>query len=210
MYIVIRWFKFGEPYTTIDCPTTPAHFPQYSVNSHCQLRSTLVLIRKKRNMNCQPCIFWTTYCTSTVAPNFKGSFCPLQMEETTAPNISEDKPLFFLFQGISLGEGCLLLTKIDKEGGHGLVPGHVNQASAQTEMWEYQQCVLHNTVDVADVLLGKRVEKHWNNRRTSWNRNVLEVLTIYRSGQTFLQLFILASKVVKFPSCSNDISHRLY
>lgn len=47
------------------------------------------------------------------------------------------------------------LTKTAEEGGHCLVLGHVNQPSAQTEMWEYQQHLLHYVVDAGDVLLRK-------------------------------------------------------
>lgn len=47
------------------------------------------------------------------------------------------------------------LTKTAEERCHGLVRGHVDQPSAQTEMWENQQHLLHYIVDVGDILLKK-------------------------------------------------------
>lgn len=52
----------------------------------------------------------------------------------------------------------VLLTETDKEGGHCLVLGHVDQPSPQTEMWEYQQHLLHYVVDLGDIL--------WRSNRT--------------------------------------------
>lgn len=51
-----------------------------------------------------------------------------------------------------------LLTKSDKEGSHCLVLRHVYQPSAQTEMWEYQQHLLHDVIDVGDILQGKHTQ----------------------------------------------------
>lgn len=57
------------------------------------------------------------------------------------------------------GWSGLLLTKTDEEGGHRLVLGHVDHPSAQAEMWENQQHLLHNIVDAGDVLLGRKQRK---------------------------------------------------
>lgn len=54
------------------------------------------------------------------------------------------------------------LTKTAEEGVHGLVLGHVNQPSAQTEMREYQQHLLHDVVDAGDILLR---ETHTNTHK---------------------------------------------
>lgn len=51
------------------------------------------------------------------------------------------------------------LTKTAEERCHGLVRGHVDQPSAQTKMWEYQQHLLHYIVDVGDILLKKHIHK---------------------------------------------------
>lgn len=48
-----------------------------------------------------------------------------------------------------------LLTKTAEEGGHRLVLGHVDQPSAQTEVWKNHQHLLHYVVDAGDVLLRK-------------------------------------------------------
>lgn len=45
-----------------------------------------------------------------------------------------------------------VLTEAEEEGGHGLVPGHVDQPPAQTEVGEDQQHLLHDVVDAGDVL----------------------------------------------------------
>lgn len=55
-----------------------------------------------------------------------------------------------LFPAVGNGRS---LTKIDEERCHRLVRSHVNQPSAQTEMWENQQHLLHYVVDVFDILL---------------------------------------------------------
>lgn len=47
---------------------------------------------------------------------------------------------------------CPVLTQADEEGGHGLVLGHVDQPSAQTEVREDQQHLLDDVIDVGDVL----------------------------------------------------------
>lgn len=47
------------------------------------------------------------------------------------------------------------LTKTAEECAHCLVLGHVNQPSAQTKMWKYQQHLLHYVVDAGDILLRK-------------------------------------------------------
>lgn len=47
---------------------------------------------------------------------------------------------------------CPVLTEADEEGGHGLVLGHVDQPSAQTEVREDQQHLLDDVIDVGDVL----------------------------------------------------------
>lgn len=54
------------------------------------------------------------------------------------------------------------LTKTAEEGVHGLVFGHVDQPSAQTEMREYQQHLLHDVVDAGDILLR---ETHTNTHK---------------------------------------------
>lgn len=43
-------------------------------------------------------------------------------------------------------------TKTDEERGHGLVLGHVDQPSAQTEVREDQQDLLHDVIDVGNIL----------------------------------------------------------
>lgn len=45
-----------------------------------------------------------------------------------------------------------MLTEAKEDGGHGLVPGHVDQPPAQTKVGEDQQHLLHDVVDAGDVL----------------------------------------------------------
>lgn len=45
-----------------------------------------------------------------------------------------------------------MLTEADEERGHGLVLGHVDEPSAQTEVREDQQDPLDDVVGVGDVL----------------------------------------------------------
>lgn len=45
-----------------------------------------------------------------------------------------------------------MLTEAEEEGGHGLVSGHVDQPSAQTEVREDQQDLLDDVIGAGDVL----------------------------------------------------------
>lgn len=47
---------------------------------------------------------------------------------------------------------AVFLTKIAEEVGRHLVRGHVDEASAKTEVWENQQHLLHDVIDVSDFL----------------------------------------------------------
>lgn len=59
-----------------------------------------------------------------------------------------------------------VLTEADEERGHGLVLGHVDQPSAQTEVREDQQHLLDDVVGVGDVL-GRRSGTLLGNNRKS-------------------------------------------